>query len=194
MLKLITLLISSATSNACPPTRRSDRLRAPGIPYRRIEIERSRRRYWTGWAWTSPKPRGPFGQTKRQPWFSLGLGSWFVRKSRGDVHLLSAQFEAAQERREIERIEEQLALDGLRLRRVALLITTGRLVVWTAIGVCAVSRPAGGLPLSRIESASRTFVSGAQWRTIQIRTLDDAVFQFQVVASSVEPVLAALAG
>jgi hypothetical protein len=116
------------------------------------------------------------------------------RKSRGTsplFHFLLAPFEAAQKRREIRGIEKRSALDGVPLRRrMALLVTTSRLIVWTADWrLHNLKARSGELPLSRIE-----FVGGAQWKTIQIRTLDDAVFQFQVAASSVEPVLAALAG
>jgi hypothetical protein len=121
------------------------------------------------------------------------------RKSRGTsplFHFLLAPFEAAQKRREIRGIEKRSALDGVPLRRrMALLVTTSRLIVWTADWrLHNLKARSGELPLSRIESASRPFVGGAQWKTIQIRTLDDAVFQFQVAASSVEPVLAALTG
>jgi hypothetical protein len=121
------------------------------------------------------------------------------RKIRGTsplFHLVLAPFEVAQKQREIGAIEKQSALDGLPLRRrMALLVTTSRLIVWTADWrLHNLKALSGELPLSTIESASRPFVGGAQWKTIQIRTLEDAVFQFQVPASSVESVLAALAG
>jgi hypothetical protein len=110
-------------------------------------------------------------------------------------YLVLAPFEAAQKRREIGAIESRSALDGLPLRRrMALVVTTSRLVVWRADWrMHNLKDRSGELPLSRIASASRPFVGGGRWKTIQIRTREDAVFQFQVEASSVQPVLAALA-
>jgi hypothetical protein len=121
------------------------------------------------------------------------------RRSRGTspvFYFLLAPFEAAQKRREIRDIEKRSARDGLPLRRrMAIIVTTNRLIVWMADWrMHDLKAPSGELSLSRIASASRPFVGGGQWKTIQIRTLDDGLFQFQVEASSVEPVLAALAG
>ncbi len=119
-----------------------------------------------------------------------------IRGTSPVFYFLLAPFEAAQKRREIGVIEKQSALDGLPLRRrMAIMVTTDRLIVWTTDWrMHDLKARSGELSLSRIDSASRPFVGGGRWKTIQIRTLDDAVFQFQIEASSVEPVLAALAG
>jgi hypothetical protein len=107
-----------------------------------------------------------------------------------------APFDATQKRREIGEVEKRSALDGLPLRRrMTVMVTTGRLIVWTADWrMHNLKARSGELSLSRTASASRPFVGGGRWKTIQIRTRDDAVLQFQVESSSVEPVLAAFAG
>jgi hypothetical protein len=77
---------------------------------------------------------------------------------------------------------------------MALVVTTSRLIVSTTDWrMHNLKTHSGELPLSRIVSTSRPFVGGAKWKTIQIRILDDAVFQFQLEAFSAAPVLAAFA-
>jgi hypothetical protein len=138
------------------------------------------------------RPHDLFLRTKRPQWCSLGLGSLSAggaRVRRPYSIPCWLPFDATQTRREIGEVEKRSALDGLPLRRrMTVMVTTGRLIVWTADWrMHNLKARSGELSLSRIASASRPFVGGGRWKTIQIRTRETRFSNFRLSRHRLNP-------
>lgn len=95
------------------------------------------------------------------------------------VHLVVEAVDAVRNRRALRRARAIGTMTGFPLdRRMALVITAERLVIFRAPRVGAVEK-LGEVPRSRIVSASMPYLGGG-WRTVMIRTSDGLIVRLQV--------------
>ena len=112
------------------------------------------------------------------------------------VHLVIAVVDLVRSRLRMRRVCAQAASAGFPLdRRMALLVSSRRLLVWSASGFPRRIRELlSERPLSSIASATLPYTGGGGWRTIAIELAEGIGVRIQIQAQAAEKVVSALDG